>query len=131
MPILPKHLTRMFASLLLVLGAFVGANPALANVPTSPEIQSVQDAEITPYAAWVPWDYAKITSAAKCESRRAYLISVDPDLTKSNSACHKFARATCPVTYYWMVMRYMNQTPTLMQEFGVVESSAEVAPLAC
>ena len=54
--------------------------------------------------AWLPYDYAQITTEAKREARRAYLVKNVAWIINSNSDCWQYTRAQCLVSYYWMVV---------------------------
>ncbi|MCT1558521.1 hypothetical protein M3A96_10400 [Helcobacillus massiliensis] len=66
--------------------------------------------------AWLPYDYAKITTAQKCENRRNWLIKNVAWINSGNSMCQRFVRSQCPTTYYWMVM---------VQDKGTFRSTGE------
>ncbi|GHD09082.1 hypothetical protein [Zhihengliuella salsuginis] len=77
-------------------GQLATAPTVQAEATLAPEAQSM--------AVWVPWDGAKISTAAKCENRRQWLIANDPDITASNSDCWDYVTSTCPPRRYWLVV---------------------------
>ena len=59
------------------------ASPHAPSIVASPQILT-----------WTPYDYAQITTLAKCNARMAYVKSVNPDIT--HWSCQSFTAPQCP-----------------------------------
>ncbi|GAB3269723.1 hypothetical protein GCM10027562_37590 [Arthrobacter pigmenti] len=96
------HITaRLFASLVLMSGVSFAAIPPASAASDGVPVSAQQEVNA---AAWIPYDYSRITPESKCEARRSWLIRNVSWVKRSNSDCFSYWTNKCPPKQYWMVV---------------------------
>lgn len=120
------RLALLLSAGLLAFSSLGVATAASAETATAPPAIAQADGA-TVLANWVPYDYARITTADGCERRRVWLVNNVGWITNANSDCWSFWTTTCPSTQYWMVM--VNTQSALVAESRV--EGLEPTSVAC